>query len=81
MCQFYKRLDRGTFQLPERERETDRHVEVDDATLEALLDGIAVETETKKPRATHLSAHTHCDRNCDLCARGLDRIARADYGT
>jgi transposase len=53
MCQFYKRLDRGTFQLPERERETDRHVEVDDATLEALLDGIAVDAETKKPRATH----------------------------
>jgi transposase len=53
MCQFYKRLDRGTFQLPERERETDRHIEVDDATLEALLDGIAVDAETKKPRATH----------------------------
>lgn len=53
MCQFYKRLDRGTFQLPDRERETDRHVEVDDATLEALLDGIAVDSETKKPRATH----------------------------
>jgi transposase len=53
MCQFYKRLDRGTFQLPERERETDRHVEVDDATLEALLDGISVEAETKIKRATH----------------------------
>jgi transposase len=53
MCQFYKRLDRGTFQLPERERETDRHVEVDDAMLEALLDGIAVDGQTKKPRATH----------------------------
>lgn len=53
MCQFYKRLDRGAFQLPERERETDRHVEVDDVTLEALLDGIAVDPQTKKPRATH----------------------------
>lgn len=53
MCQFYKRLDRGTFQLPERERETDRHVEVDDGMLEALLDGIAVDAQTKKPRATH----------------------------
>lgn len=53
MCQFYKRLDRGTFQLPERERETEQHVEVDDATLEALLDGIAVDAETKQRRATH----------------------------
>jgi transposase len=53
MCQFYKRLDRGTFQLPEREREMDRHIEVDDATLEALLDGIAVDAQTKKPRAMH----------------------------
>lgn len=53
MCQFYKRLDRGTFQLPERERETEQHVEVDDATLEALLDGIAVDAETKPRRATH----------------------------
>lgn len=53
MCQFYKRLDRGTFQLPERERETEQHVEVDAATLEALLDGIAVDAETKPRRATH----------------------------
>jgi len=53
MCQFYKRLDRGTFQLPEPERATDRHVEVDDATLEALLDGIAVDTQVVKPRPTH----------------------------
>jgi transposase len=53
MCQFYKRLDRGTFQLPEPERATDRHVEIDDATLEALLDGIAVDEETLKRRAPH----------------------------
>jgi transposase len=38
MCIFYKRLDRGTFQIPAA-----RHVEVDDATLEALLDGIDVD--------------------------------------
>lgn len=54
MCQFYKRLDRGTFQLPEARRPADRHVEVDDATLEALLDGIAIDTtEPPKRRATH----------------------------
>lgn len=53
MCQFYKRLDRGTFQLPEPDAAGDRHVEVDDATLEALLDGIAVDSPPAKPRATH----------------------------
>ena len=50
MCVFYKRLDRGTFRIPEAAKEGDLHVEIDDATLEALLDGIEVEeTPTKKP--------------------------------
>jgi transposase len=40
MCLFYKRLDRGTFALPERVSEATTHVEVDEATLDALLDGI-----------------------------------------
>jgi transposase len=48
MCIFYKRLDRGTFRLPEPGAEDMRHVEVDDATLEALLDGIDVDAT---PRA------------------------------
>lgn len=42
MAIFYKRLDRGVFQLPEAPSKTARHVEIDDATLEALLDGIEV---------------------------------------
>jgi transposase len=42
MCQFYKRLDQSTFRLPETV-EGARHVEIDDATLEALLDGVQVE--------------------------------------
>jgi transposase len=42
MCQFYKRLDQATFRLPEAV-EGARHVEIDDATLEALLDGVQVE--------------------------------------
>jgi transposase len=46
MCQFYKRLDAGVFQLPQA-NEGARHVEIDDATLEALLDGVQIE-----PRAT-----------------------------
>lgn len=54
MCIFYKRLDRGTFQLPEATAEGARHVEVDDATLEALLDGVQVESSApvraRRPR-------------------------------
>lgn len=51
MCIFYKRLDAGTFQIPDAPGEGVRHVEVDDATLEALLDGIDVEQGTKtRPR-------------------------------
>ncbi|HTQ43002.1 MAG TPA: IS66 family insertion sequence element accessory protein TnpB [Polyangiaceae bacterium] len=48
MCIFYKRLDGGTFRLPDATAEGTRHVEVDDATLEALLDGV----EVQAPRAS-----------------------------
>lgn len=43
MAIFYKRLDRGTFKIPQATCAEARHVEVDDATLEALLDGVDVE--------------------------------------
>lgn len=43
MCQCYKRLDQGTFRIPEAAVEGARHVEIDDGTLEALLDGVEVE--------------------------------------
>jgi transposase len=50
MCIFYKRLDRSTYRIPEPAKEGDRYVEVDDATLDALLDGIEVENAPpKKP--------------------------------
>ncbi len=42
MAIFYKRLDRGRFQLPEAPTKSAKHVEIDDAALEALLDGIDV---------------------------------------
>jgi transposase len=48
MCVFYKRLDRGTFRIPEPTKEGGSYVEVDDATLDALLDGIEVENATPK---------------------------------
>ena len=55
MCVFYKRLDRGRFQIPAAAHADARHVEVDDATLEALLDGIDVDQapETRSRPKTH----------------------------
>jgi transposase len=54
MAIFYKRLDRGTFSIPKAPTEAARHVEIDDAALEGLLDGIDVEA-TARParRSTH----------------------------
>ena len=46
MCIFYKRLDSGTFQIPEARSSNARHVEVDDSTLEALLDGVDIEKKS-----------------------------------
>ena len=40
LCIFYKRLDRGTFRPPEPPSSGTTHVEIDQATLDALLDGI-----------------------------------------
>jgi transposase len=50
MCIFYKRLDRGTFKFPEAHRADARHVEVDDAVLEALLDGIDIAAPEPRSR-------------------------------
>jgi len=55
MAIFYKRLDRRTFELPHAPSDGARHVEIDDAALEALLDGIALDgTASSPPRGkTH----------------------------
>jgi transposase len=54
MAIFYKRLDRKTFSVPRAPSDGARHVEIDDAALEALLDGIDVEDAATPPRAkTH----------------------------
>jgi transposase len=47
MCLFYKRLDRGTFRLPEVE---DGTVAIDERALDDLLDGIDVEAKRRTPR-------------------------------
>ena len=48
MCLFYKRLDKGLFRVPEALRPDARHVELPDAELDALLDGIDVEAKVEK---------------------------------
>jgi len=48
MCLFYKRLDKGTFRLPEPLREGDTAVAIDERALQDLLDGI--DLDTKRPR-------------------------------
>ena len=55
MAIFYKRLDRGTFKIPDAPRADARYVEVDDASLEALLDGIDIEhaSETRPRSKVH----------------------------
>jgi transposase len=52
----YKRIDRGTFRVPETTEAGARHVEVDDASLEALLDGIDVEASST-PRRSRTRVH------------------------
>jgi transposase len=47
MCVFYKRLDRGTFRLPEVADGT-TSVAIDERVLDDLLDGIDVESKAKK---------------------------------
>jgi transposase len=57
ICLFYKRLDRNTFALPEAPSDGATHAEVDDATLETLLDGVEPARTSmsprKKPRRIH----------------------------
>jgi len=54
MAIFYKRLDRGAFQVPDATDPTSRHVEIDDGALESLLDGLAVDAASSPARAkTH----------------------------
>jgi transposase len=50
MCIFYKRLDRGVFKLPEPLSPGAASVEVDQAALDALLDGIDLGPRPPRPR-------------------------------
>jgi transposase len=54
LCLFYKRLDRGTFRMPEVLREGEPVIEIEERALDDLLDGIDVEPAARKPRAPRL---------------------------
>jgi transposase len=49
MCQFYTRLDRGVFKLPEPLEAGAKTVAIDERVLDDLLDGIDV--EKRPPRS------------------------------
>jgi transposase len=50
MCLFYKRLDDGTFRLPEPSDAQATSIAIDERTLDDLLDGIDVEAKPRKAR-------------------------------
>lgn len=50
MCQFYKRLDKGTFRIPEVAANA-THLEIEERALDDLLDGIDLGTESAAARA------------------------------
>jgi transposase len=47
LCQFYKRLDRGTFRVPETEN-NEVSLTLSERELDDLLDGISVDQPTQK---------------------------------
>jgi transposase len=50
MCLFYKRLDRRVFATPQASAPDARYVELDEALLDALLDGVDVRDAPKAKR-------------------------------
>jgi transposase len=49
LCVFYKRLDEGSFRVPEAPREGVVALEIDERVLEDLLDGVDVTSAASKP--------------------------------
>ncbi|MCW5816754.1 MAG: IS66 family insertion sequence element accessory protein TnpB [Labilithrix sp.] len=69
----HKRLDRGVFQIPEPPTKTARHVEIDEATLEALLDGVDVTEPAKTPPRERTELFAGCRSKRRPTRRSLDR--------
>lgn len=55
VCVFAKRLDEGVFSLPTATPTNASHVEIDDATLDALLDGLALAPDSTPPKPARRS--------------------------
>jgi transposase len=51
VCIFYKRLDKGTFRLPEARSEDANTVVIDERALDDLLDGIDLDAPASRRRA------------------------------
>ena len=58
-CVFYKRLDRGTFRVPEARNGDELQVQIEDSLLDDLLDGIDVTTAEpqRRKKPTTMSIH------------------------
>jgi transposase len=50
LCLFYKRLDKGTFTIPQPDREGQTSMLIDEGALDDLLDGLALEPRPEPPR-------------------------------
>ena len=59
LCLFYKRLDRGTFRVPQARDGNGEIVEVEERALEDLLDGIDLEPSTpaRRKRVPKVAVH------------------------
>jgi len=53
VCLFYKRLDKGRFRQHEPQHPDDKHIELSEVELDALLDGIDLEKPKKKVVTIH----------------------------
>jgi transposase len=59
LCVFAKRLDAGVFSLPTAPAADASHVEVDEATLDALLDGLELAPSSETPPRRMRSRRVH----------------------
>lgn len=57
MCIFHKKLDRGTFVMPAALAADMRHIEVDESTLNTLLDGLPIGPIAEPSRARRRRLH------------------------
>ena len=57
LCVFYKRLDRGTFRIPDPPEPGSLSVEIQERELDELLDGIAIEPVKRRRKPPRRVVH------------------------